>query len=502
MAKAKIRNALGIGLAFVLVGYLAVAMPARWESGKSSALSNGLPTAVVERRDFVVGVDLIGTLDAASAVMVTAAVGGDRGKIIDIVRDGAEVSVGDVLVRLDPTPFEERVAELKAELAEKKANAEAAVQSLRWEKNQIERELRDAEFELQLAQFDLEKLKNGEGPLELARLEKAVLDAESTLKNRQSYAKDLTKLVEQDYVDEAEAELAQQNANEALNAYDIVQAQLATFRDFVLPSNIKKAEVRLAQSEQKLVQGRRARDYRLAIAEAAITQSRASVANLKSKLKSAREDLENTVIKATKPGMVVLREDFRNGQKRKPRVGDVVLQRQPLLYLPDISKMIAETRIREIDLHKIDDNSIVEIGVDAYPDLKLSGQVSSIGALAETSDRSGDSQKYFRLSIALDQTEPRLRPGMTVRMQILGKDVRGAPSVPIAAVFSTENQDFVYLEKGGDIRRQDIEIGYENEFWIEIRAGLHVGDIVHLTEPEASSGHLEAIPRVAGRGGQ
>ena len=489
MKMASLGRSIGIGLSLILLGCLAVALPVHWESESAPELSGGFPTAIVERRDFIVGVDLIGTLDAASAVMITAAVGGDRGKIIDIIRDGAEVEIGDVLVRLDPTPFEERVAELEAELAEKRAKVEAAIQSFQWEKTQIERELRDADFEVQLAQFDLEKLRKGEGPLELARLERALLEAESTYNNRQNYADDLSRLVEQNYVDQAEAELARQNAEEALNSFEIARAQLATFRDFVLPSNIKRAEVRLAQSEQKLTQGRRAKDYRLAIAEAAQTQAKASVANLEGKLKSALADLKNSVIRAPKPGMVVLREGFHDNQKRKPRVGDVVLQRQPLLYLPDISKMIVETHIREIDLHKIDNNSEVEVEVDAYPELRLVGRVSSIGALAETSDRSEDLQKYFRLNVTLDQPDIRLRPGMTARLRIIGRSVHDAISVPVAAIFTADEQEFVYLERDGEILRQGVEIGDENDFWAEIRAGvLRVGDIVHLTEPEIISG--------------
>ena len=61
----------------------------------------------------------------------------------------------------------------------------------------------------------------------------------------------------------------------------------------------------------------------------------------------------------TCPGIVVYRDVFFGSEQRKPQVGDQVWANQPLLILPDISKMVVETKVRETDIHKIEQNQKV-----------------------------------------------------------------------------------------------------------------------------------------------
>ncbi len=122
--------------------------------------------------------------------------------------------------------------------------------------------------------------------------------------------------------------------------------------------------------------------------------------------------------------MAVLAEDIRGTTFRKPRIGDQVWQNQPLVYLPDISRMIVSTQVREVDLHKIDIGKPASVRVDAYPQLALRGTVESIGVLADA--KTGEAGlKYFRIIVSLDQSDPRLRPGMTARMVILADEPTG-----------------------------------------------------------------------------
>ena len=101
----------------------------------------------------------------------------------------------------------------------------------------------------------------------------------------------------------------------------------------------------------------------------------------------------------------------------KPQVGDQVWANQPLLILPDISKMVVETKVRETDIHKIEQNQKVSVRVQAYPDLTLTGQVTLVGTLAqEEKERRGRSTSASPSSST--ESEPRLRPGMSARVEI------------------------------------------------------------------------------------
>ena len=85
------------------------------------------------------------------------------------------------------------------------------------------------------------------------------------------------------------------------------------------------------------------------------------------------------------PGIVVYKDVFFGSERRRPQVGDQVWANQPLLILPDISKTVVETKVRETDIHKVERNQQVSVRVDAYPDLRLSGEVTLVGTLARES---------------------------------------------------------------------------------------------------------------------
>ena len=94
------------------------------------------------------------------------------------------------------------------------------------------------------------------------------------------------------------------------------------------------------------------------------------------------------------PGIVVYKDVFFGSEQRKPQVGDQVWANQPLVILPDISRMVVETRVRETDIHKVERNQKVSVRVEAYPDLRLTGTVTLVGTLAqEEKERRGT--KFF-----------------------------------------------------------------------------------------------------------
>src|SRR5207344_3022217 len=153
-----------------------------------------------------------------------------------------------------------------------------------------------------------------------------------------------------------------------------------------------------------------------------------------SKLDLAKAQLARTEVRADVPGIVVYKEVFFGSEQRKPQVGDQVWANQPLLILPDIQTMVVETKVRETDIHKVEKNQQVRVRVEAYPDLHLTGAVTLVGTLAqEEKERRG--AKFFGVTIQVNESEPRLRPGMTARVEIQVQERAKALYVPLDAVF-------------------------------------------------------------------
>lgn len=449
---------------------------------KDSQASNYQLTGV-RVRSFDVEVRAVGTLDAARSHMVSSGIRGDKGKIIYLIKDGTRVNQGDVLVRLDPTPFEEEVHRLKGDVASLEAAVDASKQLLEWEKNQVEREIRTAEFNLRIARLDIRKLTEGEGPLQLTQLKEEMDKIKEEYDRYVSYISDLEALNRKGFDNPTEISLARKKAEELTEKYASARKKYTSFKDHVLPSMKETAKAGLEKAEMDLEQIEKGAVFKIAKAISAARETESKLDTAKTSLAQAETELKKTVITAPFSGITVHYETYRDGQNRKPRVGDIVLRNQPLLYLPDISSMIVKTRIREIDLHKIALGQACRVSVDAYPDLLFEGQVRFVGVLASKEIGNHTGEQYFQVTVALKEENPILRPGMTARIAIHTDRAENVLTVPIQAVFEEGGRQFCYRLEDAGLHRIDITAGRQNEDVVEILSGLDTGDRISLVKP-------------------
>jgi HlyD family secretion protein len=382
--------------------------------------------ATVSARSFDIKVNTVGVLDAARSHMVSSTIKGDRGKIIYLIDDGSRVNKGDVLVQLDKTPFEEEAHHLSGEVLSLESAVDAAQQLLEWEKNQVEREIRTAEYNLKGAELDKKKLIKGDGPLQLAQFKEEMEKSKEEYARYISYVRDLKELRKKGFSNPTEIALAIQKTEELKMKYEAANKRYISYKEHVFPSLIETAKVNLSKAEMELEQTRKGSIFKVAKAMASLEETRGKLKTAKSSLKVAQSQLEKTTIRAPFSGISILYETFREGRKRKPRVGDRAWQNQPLLYLPDISSMIVKARVREVDLHKIALGQNCSIKVDAYPDVSFEGEVTFIGVLASEQFEGGKGEKYFEMTISLQDEDARLRPGMTARVSILNDSITNA----------------------------------------------------------------------------
>jgi HlyD family secretion protein len=147
---------------------------------------------------------------------------------------------------------------------------------------------------------------------------------------------------------------------------------------------------------------------------------------------------------------------------------------------------VVKTRIREIDLHKVGVGKRAMVLVDAYPGLRLIGEVRSIGVLAESRDESHTADKYFQIVVSVTEKDQRLRPGMTARVEIECAKVENALSLPIHAVFNDEGRSYCYVDTQTSYEKREVSIGAQSEDWAQVLAGLKEGERVALSQPPSN----------------
>ena len=442
----------------------------------------GVAVTEVRRGPFRVSLVETGTLQALRSVTYGSTILSNQAKIVGLVPEGKLVQKGDLLILFDAAPFEEEIRRSQALLAQATAELEQAQQDFNLQEVQNGEELASARLKLERSGLELQDVQEGKGRLREQEAKAAVANAEREVTKAKSAHEDLKPLLAEGFITRQELEKAEQAVERANEDLALARRREESLLQFGRPLELSQARADEKRSREALRQLQTAASFRLEQKKAAVAAAQGRIQDANGKLNLAREQLARTEVRADVPGIVVYRQVFFGSEQRRPQVGDQVWANQPLLILPDVSRMVVETRVRATDVHKVAQNQRVSVTVDAYPDLKLQGQVTLVGTLAqEEKDRRG--AKFFNVTVQLDGTEPRLRPGMTARVEILVEERKDAVHVPVDAVSEREGRTVAWVAGRTGLRQREVVLGPSNADFVVIERGLSPGEMVVLGDP-------------------
>lgn len=192
-----------------------------------------------------------------------------------------------------------------------------------------------------------------------------------------------------------------------------------------------------------------------------------------------REQLQNAELKAPTDGIALLHTKTWDNTKWK--VGNRPWSGAKLLKLPDLNTMEVVAWVHEVDTPQIAKGQAAIVTMDAHPDAPVTGTIEKVADLAVA--RGEDEVKYLEVKVALDASTPEMKPGMTVRVDLLLASHPDKIFVPIESVFKEEAQAFVYTTSLGGWSSQTVELGPENDTHVVVESGLEAGTLVALVNP-------------------
>jgi len=448
-------------------------------------LPPGIATASVVEGPFEVTVVESGTMQALRSVTYASSIQSNQAKIIAMVPEGKLVQKGDLLLLFDGAPFEEEIRRTQAQLALAQADLDKAKQDRKLQAIQNQEDLAAARQKVERSRLELADVSEGKGRLREEEAAAAVANAERDLLKAEGNLEDLKPLLQEGFITKQELDRASQAVDRAREDVALAKRRRDALLNFGRPLELSQAEADAAMTRESARQLEASASFRLDQKQAAIAAADSRIVEATAKLALARQQLARTEVRADVPGIVVYKDVFFGSEQRKPQVGDQVWANQPLLILPDISKMVVETRVRETDIHKVAHNQKVGIRIQAYPDLRLSGKVTLVGTLAqEEKDRRG--VKFFGVTVQVNESDPRLRPGMTASVEI---EVERRPQtlrVPLEAVFERDGGHVCYVATRRGLVPRAVVLGPSNRDFVVIEKGLSKGDRVALRDPSAS----------------
>ena len=425
-----------------------------------------------------------GTIDAARLTLYGSTIAGSQAKILEIVPEGTAVAEGDVIVRFDAAPFEQAAARETAAVAQADAELVRAGEDVRLEEIRAGTEIETARDHVGAAERAFAAERDGRGPLAIAEAEAASREAARELERSRTLLEDTRALLKDGFVTRMDVDRAEQTFRQAEDRQRVATLRLDSLRTFEQPAAIDKSRAQLGSARKGVAAATESSRARLAQRRAVVAIASARANDARLRLAHAQEQIARTIVRATAPGLVVYRELSFGTDRRKPQPGDEVWPNQPLVAVPDPGQLIVQTRVREIDLHRVSASQRVVVSVDAYPDLRLQAQVGLIGALAiEDPGRAG--ARFFPVTIRLAAGDARLRTGMTARVDIEVSSQPNAILVPIAALIEAGGVTRCRVVTRNGVDERDVDVSGRNEIVAAIRRGLAPGERVLTADSPA-----------------
>jgi HlyD family secretion protein len=224
-------------------------------------------------------------------------------------------------------------------------------------------------------------------------------------------------------------------------------------------------------------------------ARAGYDSARQGVEQGNASIVQAENDLSYTTITSPTDGKVV-QLNAREGEVVIP--GTMNNPGSVIAVIADMSQILVEAEVGETEVVGIHMGLAAKVHVDAVPEKEYAGHVSEIGASAAVHAGAGSGIRYFKVKVAIDNPDERLRPGMSAQVSIVTETAGNAVSVPIQSVVDRvpgaksedENADesvpkkkYVFVVRNGKVKMTEVTPGISDATHVAV-SGIRQGDLV------------------------
>ncbi len=399
---------------------------------------------------------------------------------------------GEILVRVEPLDIAGRpAAGAPAASSEQEPEAVPEADVLQLESSAGEEVVAAPSVEIDFTAYaDPSRLGDGEAGQRLRTLQDDLVLAEKEVSLAQSTLEGTRRLFAKEFVTKNDLE----NDEMALKRNEIKLESARTSKDlFINYEFLKQAEKLLSdylEAQRKLERARKLAMARLAQAEAKLRSAEARFTLQTKKREEIKEQIENCVIRAEVPGLVVYGTGESNRWRDEDNIeeGATVRERQVILTIPQTAAMGVNVKVHEAYVQRVNRGQFVRVRVDAARTETLDGIVESIAVLPDSQNRwLNPDLKVYTTMVGIQGTYDWLKPGMSAEVEILVNTLEDVVQAPLQAVFNEGGDQVVYVQTPLGPERRVIETGAFNDVHVEVNEGLEPREVVLLRAPEGGA---------------
>ena len=498
--KHKILTAL---LVLILIAAIVAGVIWRGKSKKPQMQAMTIETAQIQKMDLTNSVSVTGTLATANGK--TASTTLKDIKVTKVyVEVGDEVQEGDIICTFDSSDIEDALADAKnnysvnqqmdaldnyeTQYQDTISGAEDSLQDARDTRDAYKNAYANAQEAEQealdklnsvKAQYDTENLKNAyEQAADALKSAIEAADSSVTITDLASYLSSVNGSLPENcssaystYQSAKSAyEVAEKAISEAQSAYE--QAQSATSQAASAYEQAQSAKEQ-AQDQYDSTVEQAEKDYEKSkLQDQLVTDDDAL-----NKIEDYEEQLSDCTVYASMSGTITA----LNVEE------DNVFEGGTIYEIQDVHNFIVDATVDEYDVVNLEKGQTAYVKTDSLGDEELEGVVTYVAPTGTSGQTMGSSSgtASYEIQITLNESQEKLRAGMTASVSIALEESKDALAVPYDCVQTNADGDSViYVDDNGEKKEVKVTTGIETDYYTEVISDeISEGMTVYLSTP-------------------
>ncbi len=160
--------------------------------------------------------------------------------------------------------------------------------------------------------------------------------------------------------------------------------------------------------------------------------------------------------------------------------GDKISPGTPAFRIDDLTRLLVEVEISEVDINRVALGQSVTLNFDAVLDQVYSGVIVELGLVGI----SLQGVVSFPVTVEVIDADEAIKPGMTAAVNIIVEQIENVILVPNRAVRVRDGERVVYLLVNGVMTPMPVVLGATSDLYSEVLKGdVNVGDEIILNPP-------------------
>jgi HlyD family secretion protein len=353
-----------------------------------------------------------------------------------------------------------------------------------------------AEADLITAQRNLYNLQPTD--LAVAQAEMAVNNAEKVLKDAQKSRSYLNNNATKEQIDAAYATYLQaiDEVDHMQQAYDRVKDRpVDDTQRAIAESNLSSAIGRQNQAKANydaLLGNASAED--IARADAKVTLAEAQLTDARHQYEKLKNGPDPEDVKTAEARIAAIQATLNLQSLKAPfngtitdvkiKPGDQVNPGTTAFRIDDLTRLLVDVQISEIDVNRITVAQTASISFDAIQGKNYTGKITHVARVGTVIAGA----VTYTVTIELLDADENVRPAMTAAVNVIVNQLNDVLLVPNRAVRLRDGQRVVYLDLNGELVMTSITLGITSDTMSEVIAGdVQAGDLVVLNPPSDTS---------------